>query len=380
MKAKVLLSLVLIIAFLSACGNGGNGGGEENPSNGAENWTGANDGVFELGEEFFFSDGLNENGYWIGVTAGDYVESVNFRSVFVPWYMHHVSEEELMNVINNILDHFPNEQHIYDREVEFGDLVNIDFVGSVDGVEFAGGNTMGMGTNVTAGSRQYIADFLDQIIGAMPGDIINVEVTFPADYGEASLRNADALFVTTINYIVEQQDAELSDEFVMENLYPMFGWNNVTEMRDVITADMRNDSVMFHIGDLLVDSAVIKSVPPQLIEYQERMLIEDYRVHADRQGMALEVYLDMFYGGIDGLLTAYHDSIVSEARFALVIQAVAEELNLILTDEEIEDYFYRHTGSHDYSFYALMYGMPFIKNIIMVETIMDMVLENAELE
>ena len=87
--------------------------------------------------------------------------------------------------------------------VENGDTVNIDYVGSIDGVEFSGGNTYGMGTDLTIGSGQYIDDFEEQLIGAHPGDTVNVNVTFPENYGSQDLAGKDALFVVTVNGIYE---------------------------------------------------------------------------------------------------------------------------------------------------------------------------------
>lgn len=88
--------------------------------------------------------------------------------------------------------------------VEDGDTVNIDYVGSVDGVEFDGGNTNGAGTDLTIGSGRYIDDFEEQLIGAHPGDTVNVNVTFPEDYGNEELNGQDALFVVTVNGIYDK--------------------------------------------------------------------------------------------------------------------------------------------------------------------------------
>lgn len=70
--------------------------------------------------------------------------------------------------------------------VEDGDTVNIDYVGSVDGVEFDGGSTNGQGTDLTIGSGLYIDDFEEQLIGSHPGDTVEVNVTFPDDYSSRS--------------------------------------------------------------------------------------------------------------------------------------------------------------------------------------------------
>lgn len=85
--------------------------------------------------------------------------------------------------------------------VENGDTVNIDYVGSIDGVEFDGGSTNGSGTELTIGSGLYIDDFEEQLIGSHPGDTVNVNVTFPDDYQQENLQGKDALFVVTVNGI-----------------------------------------------------------------------------------------------------------------------------------------------------------------------------------
>lgn len=85
--------------------------------------------------------------------------------------------------------------------VENGDKVNVDYVGSIDGVEFAGGNTRGMGTDLVIGSHTYIDDFEEQLIGHSVGESVDVVVTFPENYGAADLAGKEALFVTKINGI-----------------------------------------------------------------------------------------------------------------------------------------------------------------------------------
>ncbi|MCD7761943.1 MAG: FKBP-type peptidyl-prolyl cis-trans isomerase [Lachnospiraceae bacterium] len=87
--------------------------------------------------------------------------------------------------------------------IEDGDTVNIDYVGSIDGVEFSGGSTDGAGTDLTIGSGTYIDDFEEQLIGYHPGDTVDVTVTFPEDYGVDELNGQEAVFEVTINGIYE---------------------------------------------------------------------------------------------------------------------------------------------------------------------------------
>lgn len=87
--------------------------------------------------------------------------------------------------------------------VEDGDTVNIDYVGTVDGTEFDGGSTGGMGTDLTIGSGLYIDNFEDQLVGSHPGDKVEVTVTFPEDYGKEDLNGKEAVFDVTVNGIYE---------------------------------------------------------------------------------------------------------------------------------------------------------------------------------
>lgn len=87
--------------------------------------------------------------------------------------------------------------------IENGDTVNIDYVGTVDGVEFDGGSTNGAGADLTIGSGRYIDDFEEQLIGSHPGDTVEVNVTFPEDYSTEELSGKDAVFEVVINGIYE---------------------------------------------------------------------------------------------------------------------------------------------------------------------------------
>lgn len=87
--------------------------------------------------------------------------------------------------------------------VKDGDTVNIDYVGKIDGTAFDGESTNGQGTDLEIGSGSYIDDFEDQLVGAHPGDEVEVTVTFPDDYGAADLAGKEAVFDVTVNGIYE---------------------------------------------------------------------------------------------------------------------------------------------------------------------------------
>ena len=88
-------------------------------------------------------------------------------------------------------------------EVKDGDTFNIDYVGKIDDVAFDGGSTDGNGTDLVIGSGSYIDNFEEQLIGAHPGDEVEVKVTFPDDYQATDLAGKEAVFDVTVNGIYE---------------------------------------------------------------------------------------------------------------------------------------------------------------------------------
>jgi trigger factor len=90
-----------------------------------------------------------------------------------------------------------------DVAVADGDTVNIDYVGYMDGVAFSGGDTQGMGADLVIGSGSYIDDFEEQLIGHYVGETVEVNVTFPEDYGSEDFNGKDATFEVVINGIYQ---------------------------------------------------------------------------------------------------------------------------------------------------------------------------------
>jgi len=331
--------------------------------------------------ENIYSKDFDENGFFKGVKAIEHIEKFKYIGMPIPSNVHFVPEERLQAEIDMILYDFPSTEIVMDRAVEIGDLVNIDFVGSIDGVEFDGGNTQGMGTDVTAGSSDYIDNFLDQIVGHMPGETINVEVTFPEDYPAEEFSGKAAVFVTTINYITEMGAEHLTDSFVEEYLYPYYGWTTVEEMRTKLRADMREYDMKQFINEYLAYEVTVKSIPEPMIDYQVDSLVQYYQSYAEYYGMELEELLESEgYSGVDELIAEYTDAITLNATSMLVLLAVAEDAGIKVSDADIVDYFRNKNISENYLDIVEEYGMPFIKHTVLCEKVIDLIIKHAALE
>ena len=151
---------------------------------------------------------------FIAVIIVDAVQNSNTTGETASAAKSSVSNETTSKVENSVTDENENAGSVIEAEettyqtdpsltVENGDTVNIDYVGSIDDVEFSGGNTQGMGTDLVIGSGSYIDDFEEQLIGAHPGDNVTVTVTFPEDYGKEDLNGKEAVFEVTVNGIYD---------------------------------------------------------------------------------------------------------------------------------------------------------------------------------
>ena len=151
---------------------------------------------------------------FIAVIIVDAVQNSNTTGETASAAKSSVSNETTSKVESSVTDENSNAGSLIEAEettyqtdpsltVENGDTVNIDYVGSIDGVEFSGGNTQGMGTDLVIGSGSYIDDFEEQLIGAHPGDNVTVTVTFPEDYGKENLNGKEAVFEVTVNGIYD---------------------------------------------------------------------------------------------------------------------------------------------------------------------------------
>jgi len=347
--------------------------GEVEP-NRAENGAGTSNAENGTGSriEFSQSDGINEDGFWEGIVALDYVEIFDYENMEIPSDVHSISDEEVELELERLLFQFP--PRVMDRAVVDGDTVNIDFVGSVDGYEFRGGTAQG--EMVTIGMTPFIDDFLDQLIGHMPGETVNVEVTFPDEYPEESLQGEDALFVTTINFIAGEGQSELTDEFVMVNLYDLYGWTNVEELKDGVRSILQKNAVGSFVETYILSEVNVSSIPEKLIRYQEQSMISNIERQAR---MSLEDYLQEVEMDMDELLEQSLEGNTEMAKRSLVLQAIAEHGEFSISRDDVADYFEEHFGSRDYSSFEEELGMPYIVQVLLNQLVLEHIIESAQL-
>lgn len=332
-------------------------------------------------EAFNYSEGIDENGYWLDLKALELVVlPEDILSISVPRDKVTVTDDKYNENLREYLGDFLVETKVYDRPVKDGDTVNIDYVGSIDGVEFSGGSTGGKGTTVTIGVTSYIDDFLDQLVDANVGDTVNVEVTFPDPYkSNTDLSGKDAVFVTKINYIVEKDLPEINDEFVQKNLKEYTGCETAEAFQTYFRELLYEIELSQYIQEYITDNTTVTELPSALYQFQEDSMLAYYSSLASSYGMELEYIISALtnYSTVEQLIAGYREENEKSAKSLLIYQAIAEKGALSVSDDDIKQYFKEYVGTEDYSSIAEVYGMPYIKMMVLNQLALDYCIEHA---
>lgn len=333
-------------------------------------------------EGFTHSGEMEETGMWKGVTALDYVELCEYADIRVPAEIHTVTDEKLQAEMDSILSQYGSDVKVENRAVRDGDTVNIDYVGRIDGIPFDGGSTGGQGTDVTIGVTSYIDDFLEQLIGHNPGETIDVEVTFPEDYGKAELNGKDAVFTVTIHHIMERDVPELTDAFVADELQETYGWTTVAEMEQKLREDLSQHEVQLFLETYMMDNSTIEKYPASMIRYQQesqKNFYEDYAVYYE---MEFEEFVTTYLGAAswEDWLEKSKAEMEDSVKYFLIMQAIVESADLVTDEATVEAYFVEDGGADRYAELQEEYGMPYLKMIVLCQTAIDHVEDQAILE
>lgn len=305
------------------------------------------------------SQGLTENGFYEGVTASDYVTLGKYKDITISKSDLTVTEGAIESEINSLLSNYSTTENITDGTVENGMTINIDYTGYINGEAFEGGSTDGAGSTVTIGVTSFIDDFLQQLIGHKPGETFDIEVTFPDPYeNNPDLAGKDAVFTVTINYIVQTNIPEFTDEFVAENLD---GYETTEEYRQYIEDYLYEGNLQNAIYFQLLESYTIETYPQDLVDKLTDELTDLYQQYADTYGLELEEYLG--YLGISDLA----EEAKQEVAIRLMLQAICEQENLTISDEFINNFFGEETAQP----YISEYGRPYVCQYLLAYRVVD---------
>ena len=284
----------------------------------------------------------DDTSYLSGITASDYVElpdDYKHQSVEVA-KPDDPTDEEVEQRIQAVLQSNGALEEV-DRKVEEGDTVNIDYVGKIDGEEFAGGSGS---YDLLIGSGAFIEGFEDGLIGAKKGETLNLNLKFPDDYPAEDVAGKDVVFTVTVNKISEYA---LSDDFVKSlNLTNDFGQavTDVDTFREYIRSNMIEENegtytwlIKHEIDNNLLETVTFKQdIPASMLESYYFQYQNYLSNAASSNYMDLATFMQKQYGATaDNYDTMIRDFAKQGAQLGLIYQAIADERELNPTEEEI---------------------------------------------
>ena len=299
-------------------------------------------------QNFTYSQGLTAEGRWEGVRALDYVTlPEDFAAIPLKKADIEPTEEDIQSLWDNLLESNRIQQPVTGRAAEEGDIANIDYSGTVDGVVFTGGTAEGY--DLTLGSGTFIPGFEDQIVGHNIGDSFDVTVTFPDDYGDSTdeagntitLSGKEAVFRVTLNSLAVSVLPEATDAWVEENFGASNGLHTVAELDQYFHDNLYTSNLTNAVVDYLTENSQVSSIPDVVRNYQVCSQLSYYNSYASMFGYeTLDEFLSGFmgYDNADALLADTEQDVLNSCNQLLIFQAVAESLDLAPTDAELEAY------------------------------------------
>ncbi len=233
-----------------------------------------------------------------------------------------------------------------ERPAAEGDHVLVDFVGSLDDVEFEGGTATDH--MIEIGSGQLIDNFEEQIIGAGAGDEVKVEVTFPEEYGAAELAGQDAVFAVKVKEVREKKLPDLDDDFAVE----ASEFDTLEDLRADIASKLSEaaaERIEQEFRVAAVDAAVANAtvdLPEEIVRARGAERWERVERQMAGQGMNPDTYLQMQGKTRDEIIDESLPDAEQEIRREAVLVAVAEAESIEVSDEEMESEL-EHMASHE---------------------------------
>ena len=247
-----------------------------------------------------------------------------------------VTEEEIQAEVDKEREANSRTVTVEDRAVQKGDIATIDFEGFVDGVAFDGGK--GENYDLEIGSNTFIPGFEDQLVGAEIGKELDVNVTFPEEYGAKELAGKAAVFKCKVNGIQVQELPEADDEFAQEvsefdtlDAYKEDIKANLLKKKEEEAQRVKEDAV---IGKIIEGAQM--EIPEAMVEYQTQQMLDDFGRRMQSQGLSLEQYFQFTGMTEDQYKEQMKPRALQNIQSRLVLEAVAAAEKLEATEEDLD--------------------------------------------
>ena len=293
-----------------------------------------------------------------------------------------VTDEDVEAEVTRVRERNARTIEITDRACAMGDIANIDYEGSVDGVPFDGGK--GEGHDLKIGSGSFIPGLEDQIVGKAIGEEFDVNVTFPEDYHAKELAGKAAVFKTKLNAIKFEELPEADDEFAKD----VSEFDTLAEYKADIKAKMekRNeDKAQGEFENALAEALMEKlvaEIPEPMFEAETENFVRDYDTRLRQSGLDLKTYFKYTGLTLEALREQMRPQAERQVKVRLALEKIAELEALVVSDEDIEAEYTRISEAYNVPAEEVkrMIASEDIKADLLVARAMDVVKENAKVK
>ena len=309
----------------------------------------------------------------------------DYKSIEVEKVEYNVTDEDVEKELKSLQEMNSRLIEASDRETKMGDVLTIDFEGYVDDEEFEGGTAKDQLLEI--GSGRFIPGFEEQLIGKKKDEEVEVNVKFPEDYSEESLKGKDAVFNVTIKEVKEKQVPELDDEFAKD----VSEFDTLEELRNETKEKLEKDAKNREkaenenkiIGKVVESSEI--DVPEVMIDNQVENEVGEFEYRLRMQGLSIDRYYELTKTNIDDLKSQIKPNAEKRVRTELVLEAIAKAENIEVSEEEIENELekmakdYKQENVEKFKEDMKKGDLEYLKSGIIKNKAIELLIENAKL-
>lgn len=285
--------------------------------------------------------------------ASSYVTLGDYKNVEITLEDPEVTEEDIDQSVEYILQTRPVSSPVTGRAAELGDVANIDYEGKLDGVAFEGGTAAGY--DLELGSGSFIPGFEDGVVGMEIGETKDIDLNFPDPYKRnPDLAGAPVVFTVTLNGLSTQEPAQLNDEFVKGLMIE--GCTTVEEFREYVRDSLMESQRQQYAQDRenaileeLEQITAYKDVPEGMANRMTDTLLANITAYAQMYGAEVADYVAGVYGGA---AEEYEETLKEQASIMaqryIMLAAIAEKEGISVSETERDEQLARE--AEDYGF------------------------------
>lgn len=317
----------------------------------------------------------------VALTVKPEVNIQNYKGIEIKAKPVEVTEEEISKELEKQREKSARFIEVADRAAKDGDIVVIDFKGSVDGVAFDGGE--GTNHSLKLGSKQFIEGFEEQIVGHKKDEDFSINVKFPEDYDAKDLAGKEAVFEIKLHEIKEKELPELDDEFVKD----ISEFDTLKEYKEDVKAKLLESKETESKND--IDNQIIDKVnglleaeiPEAMFENKVNEDINDFARRLQSQGLDMKTYMQ--YTGLDNekFKKEFRPMAERQVKLRLALEKISELEKLEPTAQEIENKYKEYAENYKMDVEKIRTFIPEkdIKMDLSCEKAIDFLRENAKI-